>query len=346
MVRIGIALALGLCAVGLVSQAAETAAPSGDPYIGTYVGHYAATGREDTPVKGTLLSEGPGLYRLAIQCTDDVQGYAIELHGQQVGPRVAFYGFSSSVWWDGEAKDGVLVIRRGEQSYGGVFELEKIIQHSPTEGLKPPEGAVEVLAYEEGMKPDISGWTNDQWIPMDDGSMQVKPYSGSSVTKQSFGDMQMHFEFRLPHMGTAHGQGRSNSGLYVQQRYEIQILDSFGVLPGSGDCGGIYQVAAPRVNASLPPGQWQTYDIVFRAPRFDANGAVTEPARLTLSHNGTIIHQNLALPKPTPGGVDDAGAAKAPILLQDHHNDIRFRNIWVIELDDAAGAMPPMGALK
>jgi len=346
MGRTALILAVAVLGLGLAAQAAETAAPSGDPYIGTYLGNYVATGREDTPVRGWVLAEGPGLYRLAIRFEDDVQRYGIELHGQQAGPRVAFYGFSSSVWWDGEAKEGTLFIGRGEKGYGGSFQLEKVIQHSPTEGMAPPAGAVAVLAYEEGKKPDLGGWTNQEWRALKDGSMQVKPRSGSSVTTQAFGDMQMHLEFNLPHMPNDHGQGRSNSGLYIHQRYEIQILDSFGVLPGSGDCGGIYQVAAPRVNASLPPGQWQTYDIVFRAPRFDANGAVTEPARLTLSHNGTIIHENLALHKPTPGGIDDAGATKAPFLLQDHNNDIRFRNIWVKEVDDAAGLMPPTGPLK
>ncbi len=346
MIRIGMVLALGILTLGMVAGAAETASPSGDAYIGTYVGHYVATGREDTPVKAAVVSEGPGLYRVAIRCMDETQRYAIELHGHQEGPRVVFYGHSSSVWWEGGARDGVLTIRRGDEGYGGVFRLEKVIQHSPTEGLKPPKGAVKVLPYEAGKKPDISAWTNDQWIPLEDGSMQVKPHSGSSVTKQAFGDMLLHLEFNPPHMPTAQGQGRANSGLYLQQRYEVQILDSFGVLPGSGDCGGVYKVAAPRVNASLPPGQWQTYDIVFRAPRFDAKGAVTEPARLTLSHNGTLIHENLVLKQATPGGIGDSFAAKAGFLLQDHGNNIRFRNIWVKELDDAEGVMPPTGALK
>lgn len=322
--RKSLCIVLSLCAVLLCGGAAA------DAYLGIYEGVYQATGRADTPVEGVIVSEGPALYRASLHSTDPAQPYAIEVHGHLEGPMLKVYGQSSGYWWDGEARDGKLVIRRGERHYGGAFSLQRVERRSPTEGMAPPEGAVVVLPFKPGQKPSLEAWTNQEWKPLNDGSMEVKPHSGNSHTKDAWGDMSLHFEFNLPHMPNAQGQGRSNSGLYIQGRYEVQVLDSFGVLPGSGDCGGVYQVAAPMVNASLPPGQWQTYDIDFQAPRLGADGKQTKPAVLTVRLNGVVIQDKLVLDKPTPGGVSGEPAAEGPILLQDHGNNIRFRNVWVV----------------
>ena len=170
-----------------------------------------------------------------------------------------------------------------------------------------------------------------EWIVRDDdGSAQV--YGGDAVTRETFGDFQLHIEFFCPPTENKQGQARSNSGVYLHGRYEIQVLDSYGMEPASNLCGGIYQVAAPLVNASKPAGEWQSYDIIFRAPRFDGEQNVTEPARVTVIHNGIVIHNNLALPGTTPGGLDREVVVEGPILLQDHGDPVRYRNIWIRRL--------------
>ena len=187
---------------------------------------------------------------------------------------------------------------------------------------------------------DGSGWADafasrdgadSVWAEQGDGSVEVR--SGDAVSRETFGDFQLHLEFWLPLMADQQGQARANSGVYVHGRYEVQVLDTWGQEPQMGGCGGLYSIAAPLVNASRPPETWQTYDMIFRAPRFDEDGAMTEPARLTVMHNGIVIHNNLTLPSPTPGGLGDKPVARGPILLQDHGNPVRYRNIWVRRLD-------------
>jgi hypothetical protein len=170
-----------------------------------------------------------------------------------------------------------------------------------------------------------------RWKLLGDGSMEVGPRGGSLVSKEVFGDHQLHLEFRTPFMPEARGQGRGNSGVYVQGRYEVQILDSYGLEGLDNECGGVYRVARPRVNMCAPPLAWQTYDIDFRAPRFDAQGNKTANARMTVSHNGVVIHEDLDVPGQTGGG-DGANLDKpGPLLLQDHGNPVQFRNIWVLQ---------------
>lgn len=176
-----------------------------------------------------------------------------------------------------------------------------------------------------------------RWLVQDDGSVQVAGGTGDAITRESFGDFQLHLEFFCPPIPpeqdqNKQGQARSNSGVYLHGRYEIQVLDSHGQAPANNLCGGIYQIAAPLVNASRPAGEWQSYDIIFRTPRFDDDHNVTEPARVTVIHNGVVIHNNLILPSTTPGGLDRNAVAEGPILLQDHGDPVRYRNIWIRRL--------------
>ena len=161
------------------------------------------------------------------------------------------------------------------------------------------------------------------------GAMEVR--GGNIVTKDRFKDFNLHIEFRTPFMPEARGQGRGNSGVYLQGRYEIQVLDSYGLEGRDNECGGIYQVGAPMVNMCLPPLQWQTYDITFQAPRFDASGNKTEDAVVTVVHNGVTIHDRRRLPGPTGGAMDGNESEPGGIYLQDHGNPVRFRNIWLVE---------------
>ena len=134
-------------------------------------------------------------------------------------------------------------------------------------------------------------------------------------------------------MENTQGQARANSGVYLHGRYEVQVLDSYGQEPALNGCGAVYSIAKPSENASLPPGQWQTYDIVFRAPRYDQAGTVVELPRVTVDHNGILIHDDLELPETTAGGLDREMSGAGPILLQFHGDPVRYRNIRVRSLD-------------
>jgi hypothetical protein len=176
------------------------------------------------------------------------------------------------------------------------------------------------------------------WKLVEGGAMQVQ--GGDIMTVQKFdGNFLLHVEFRVPYMPKATGQARGNSGVYVQGRYEVQVLDSYGLKSRDNDCGGIYGVAAPLVNACKAPTIWQSYDIEFTAPKCQ-DGKITEAGRITVYHNGVKIHDNLALVRKGKGGQEEfvtntmAGlggdpCTPGPIMLQDHGNPVQFRNIWL-----------------
>ncbi len=195
-----------------------------------------------------------------------------------------------------------------------------------------PAGATALF---DGTDPELSLWQRDGggeigWQIADD-VMQVTPDSGSIVTKQSYGDFMLHLEFKTPNMPQAQGQGRGNSGVYVQRRYEVQVLDSYGLEPQKNDCGAIYQIKAPDVNACKKPEEWQTYDILFRAARFEGDKKSMD-ARITVYQNGVLIHDDVAIPNKTGAGRPE-GPEPGPILLQDHGNRVSFRNIWIVPLE-------------
>jgi hypothetical protein len=156
-------------------------------------------------------------------------------------------------------------------------------------------------------------------------------------TKRSYRDFTMHLEFRTPWMPAARGQGRGNSGVYIQGRYEVQILDSFGLDGVDNECGALYKAVPPRINMCFPPMTWQTYDIDFTAPRFDQAGKKTKNAVITVRHNGIYVHHHREIPNKTGGGAVEGPDAR-PIKLQNHNNPVHFRNIWIVERD---GPAPP-----
>jgi hypothetical protein len=208
---------------------------------------------------------------------------------------------------------GVMVL----EADGKKGDLKKIDRQSPTIGMKPPAGAIVLF----------DGSNLDAWNPPKPAEDQLMGVG--TRTKQKFDSFTLHLEFRSPFMPYATGQQRGNSGMYLQDQYECQILDSFGLEGLDNECGGIYQNSRPLVNMCLPPLTWQTYDVDFTGTKFDADGKVIEPGRCTIKHNGVVIHEDLAL-KTTPGG-GQANQQPGPLYLQDHGDAVRFRNIWLVE---------------
>ena len=203
------------------------------------------------------------------------------------------------------------------------------------ESAKPPKGAKVLF---DGK--DLSGWTDRKGEPAEwevhDGCMEVVPHKGDIMTKDKFGpDFKLHVEFWLPLMPEAKSQERANSGVYLQGRYEIQVLDSYkNETYANGACGALYGIIAPSKNASKPPEQWQTYDITLHAPRVDEDGKVTEKGRLTVVQNGETIISNGSFDHSTGGALDEKLGEPGPILLQDHGCKVRYRNIWLRPLGE------------
>ncbi len=206
------------------------------------------------------------------------------------------------------------------------------IGKSPTLGKKPPAGAVVLLAFEPGKAPSLEKWNNKMWQASPDGYM-VKG-SGSQYTVDKLADMHLHLEFNIPPgEGGKRAKSGGNSGVYLMDRYEIQILDSYGAKPSPGGCGGVYRRIAPKVNASLPAGQWQTFDIAFHAPRFDAAGKKIKSARVTVLHNGVKVHDDVEI-VPTGQASNKPELPENRLQIQDHGCPVKFRNIWYTKPKD------------
>ncbi len=200
----------------------------------------------------------------------------------------------------------------------------------------PPQGAIVLF---DGR--DLSAWKHRdtgeaaKWKIVD-GAMEVTPDTPDLITKQDFGDFQLHVEFNIPVLpANLKSQERGNSGVYSHGRYEIQVLDSFNSETyANGMCGSIYEQKEPDINACKPAGQWQTYDITFRGPRLDAGRKVVERPRITVYHNGILIHDNVEiLADYTRAGMSGAVPKVGPVLLQNHGSKVRYRNIWIVPLN-------------
>ncbi len=204
----------------------------------------------------------------------------------------------------------------------------------PGQGSAPPSDAMVLF---DGS--DLGSWTpvrsgSAGWN-VEDGAMVVAPGSGNMRTRESFGDVQLHIEWRTPAEVAGDSQDRGNSGVFFMQRYEVQVLDSHGnPTYANGQAASVYKQHIPLVNASRGPGQWQSYDIVFMAPEFGRDGRVRRPASVTVFHNGVLVQNNVILHGPTEyiGEPLYLEHGKAPLELQDHGSTVAYRNIWLREL--------------
>jgi hypothetical protein len=188
---------------------------------------------------------------------------------------------------------------------------------------------------------DLSLWEDGKagsakW-KVENGYMEVVAKTGSIRTKRGFGDCQLHIEWATPSAVSGEGQERGNSGVFLMDTYEVQVLDSYDNRTyADGQAAAIYGQYPPLVNASRKPGEWQTYDIIFHAPRFDADGKLLEPTRMTVFHNGVLVHDKDELTGPTAHKARPpykVAADKLPLSLQDHGNPVRYRNVWVREIE-------------
>jgi 3-keto-disaccharide hydrolase len=240
----------------------------------------------------------------------EIDGASGRLLGQSEGNADAAHG---------ELKDGNLAIFLPGNVR--VAELAKAQRKSPTLGEAAPAGAVVLF----------DGSSADQF---EGGRLSDDGFLMEGVTsKQKFDSFQLHLEFMTSFMPNARGQGRANSGCYLQGRYEVQILDSFGLTGEDNEAGGIYEISSPSVNMCFPPLTWQTYDIEYHAARFDDSGNKTKDAWVTVKHNGEMIQDKVKLPRATRAAPVKEGPEPGPIYLQNHGNPIRFNNIWVRPLD-------------
>ena len=183
---------------------------------------------------------------------------------------------------------------------------------------------------------DLSAWHGDWKLDEDTDVVTVAPGTGNLVTKRAFGDVQLHLEWRTPSLIEGEGQGRGNSGVFLMERYELQVLDSYeNTTYSNGQAGSIYKQHIPLVNASRAPGEWQSYDVIFVAQRFRDDGTLSQPATFTVLHNGVLIQNHVTVEGTTVfiGEPEyEPHDAKAPLMLQDHTNPISYRNIWIREL--------------
>lgn len=263
-----------------------------------------------------------------------------EFEAKAVDGRIVFEGGG---WAGTITADSITGEAMRDTDFPVKFSLRKSSFRSPTLGQPPPAGAVVLF---DGKT--TGAWERNEggpagWRLTGDGAMEVTTrqssaeHGGDIRTKESFGDLRLHLEFRLPYEPSARGQGRANSGVYLQSAFEVQILDSFGLEGGWNECGALYQTLPPKVNACLPPGEWQTYDIDFRAARFHPDGSVSERPRISVRHNGIPIHRDEELPgfTNTSFSIEKSPPppARGPVLLQDHGNLLQFRNIWAMVPD-------------
>lgn len=320
-----------ICTAALAAAALSFGAYADDDdhIMGNYQGAFVSKGWEAKTVRAEVIAQSKIEWRVNI--------FVGEGGAEQKITATAKLAQGAAVL-DAETELGKLSGSVKAEAFGGKFDgkgkageftLKRVIIEPPTLGKQPPAGAISLL---NGTN-IAENWvrTPEQWCMQADGSMEV--CSSSLKTKQEFGDAEYHIEFRLPFKANARDQERGNSGCYFMGRYEVQVLDNFGDEPKDNWCGGIYKKAKPLLSASLPPLTWQTYDVTFIAPKFDAAGKKISDAEITVYHNGKLIHDHVKLDGPTPGGVSDQDGPTGPLLLQDHDNPVRFRNIWVKPLN-------------
>ena len=334
---------LPLSAIVLLAmlEAGASAAPAGKPIFtdpaaagpdfavqGEYEGWQSAGGQQK-PSGAQVIAHGDGKFAVVLYQGGlpgagwDRSKKKESFNAETKDSVIAFVGSD----WKGVLGGGEIKLTDSKGQAAGVFK--KVERRSPTLKAHAPAGA-NVLLDGTGLTKFQGGYASPEgWLMTGAAGRGTNGKPVDAVSKDSFGSFVLHLEFRTPFMPSATGQARGNSGVYLQNRYECQVLDSFGLEGEDNECGGFYKAKRPDVNMCFPPLSWQTYDIEFTAPRFDKAGKKVKNARVTVRHNGVVIHRDVELPHVTPGGLKDEGAT-GPLKLQDHGNPVAFRNIWIV----------------
>jgi hypothetical protein len=334
------ALQIAASAPALAAGAAAAAESASDPFLGDYQG--ARAGARPTPVCAQVFPLGKGEYQINLTPEFDERcpPYA-SLTGRLEGGSIRFQGAGWSGAVSAERIAGESLVREKPLR----FELKKTMRTPPRLGEKPPKGAL--VLFDGG---DLKHWSGVNqrfelgapiWKSVD-GVLRATPVERKPevmrhlTTTRAFPYCRLHVEFRSPLMAEARGQLRGNSGIVFEDYayHELQILDSYG-LPGYyDDCGSIYKVAAPMINMCAPPTYWQTYDITYRAPRYDSSLKLVSPGRITVDHNGKLIHKDFELPDSAAAEKlrrESPGSRKPGRIRLTYHNDpVQFRNIWAL----------------
>ena len=295
----------------------------------TFQGEYQGevfTGQETcVPIGLQVVALGDGSFHV-VEFAGGLPGagalgkYRFKMEGERKGDRVVFVSKPLQITIQDEVATFYL-----ESTGMQIARLHKVYRVSPTLGVSPEVGATVLF---DGSNTDH---LKNARIT-EDGLLMV-----GTETKKAYRDFRMHIEFRLPYMPFARGQGRANSGIYLQSRYEVQVLDSFGLEGKHNECGGLYKQREPDINMCFPPLRWQTYDIEFLAARYDSEDNKLSNVKLTVWHNCVLIHDNVDVPKKTGSGKKET-AVSLPTKFQDHRNPVVFRNIWIVERGQASTA--------
>lgn len=286
---------------------------------GEYSGDVTLEGDAKTKYGVQVVALGDGKFKAAIypgglpgdgwdRQNRKVSGEAINAEGMTVLKSKDFAG---------TIKDKVLTLTKPDGKEIG--KLARVDRKSPSLGAPVPEGGIVLF----------DGKNADEWQGgkvTEDGLLEK-----GATTKRKFKDILLHVEFMTPYEPKKSGQGRGNSGVYLQGRYEVQVLDSFGLEGKNNEAGGIYGISDPMINLCFPPLTWQTYDIEYTAARFDAAGKKVTNAKMTVKHNGVLVQRDVEIKGGTTAAPNKEGPEDGPIHLQDHGNPVRYRNIWVVE---------------
>lgn len=295
-----------------------------DPYAGNWTGRWSDDEDVDPDISAQVTATGRNKYTLRLASRLFMRCPVLAVMESRVKNGVLEF---SDANYRVKIENGVLT--GGRSSGSSTFSMKPFIYENPGLGTPPPEGA-DVLFDGAG----FDAFTGSEGWQIVGDAMMVMPGTEDLVSKNKYLDAQLHVEFRTPLQPTEKGQSRGNSGVFLQDTYEVQVLDSFGLEGTYDECGALYKLSAPHVNACLPPGAWQSYDIHYTAARFSDDGTLLANPRITVYHNGILIHNDQELGwitgwkekdrlQPPPR---EAGSVK----LQSHRNHyVQFRNVWI-----------------
>jgi hypothetical protein len=315
-------MCLLVCAV--VVGAASAAAPKEEAVQGFYEGSLDGGKKFEARVVAT----GKGTYKVFVRLpADGVKVTKVELDGKTEADAARFAGKGAGADWSASTADGAI---KGTRTPGGAFTLKRLDRQSPTAGAKPPQGAIVLLDgkdFSEMVKQPGKDGKELAWKILN-GAIEV-PKGGMTTKRRFDGSFKLHVEFKCPLQPEGRSQGRANSGVYLPNGDEIQVLDSFGMTTyKGGGCGGLYAFKDPDAFddfslASFPPLAWQTYDVEYRVEKKD--GKPVGKPRVTVVHNGIKIHDNAPL---------QFDAKVGPFHFQDHGDPVQYRNLWVLPVEE------------